>query len=353
MNISFPSRHDRRAASGRDNASISANRALIAGVVISLLLTGLTWLVNPLLPQIDFAPDTGYSHYYWKLPDPTFWTRLSAWGGYLLHQGAMWGIIYYAQKNRLRYTSGMHRLNWIALGVNAAFIVIHLLQTMIWYDGLAQDVSIFSSQASVIIMLVMILHMENQRRGLFFGRKINFLTETGRVARKYHGYIFSWAIIYTFWYHPMENTGGHLLGLLYTFMLLVQGSLFFTRAHLNRWWIVSLELMVLVHGTTVALLSSNSDMWAMFFFGFLTLFVATQMYGLGLSRNWRWGIIAGYIVSVIVVYGSRGWDTLNEIIRIPVIEYGLVFVFAAIIWLGMRLVALVRRPSRTQMAPGD
>ena len=41
------------------------------------------------------------------------------------------------------------------------------------------------------------------------------------VARKYHGYYFAWAIIYTFWYHPMEITGGHLLGFFYMFLLLL------------------------------------------------------------------------------------------------------------------------------------
>ena len=28
-------------------------------------------------------------------------------------------------------------------------------------------------------------------------------------VRKYHGYAFSWAVIFTFWYHPMENTYGN------------------------------------------------------------------------------------------------------------------------------------------------
>ncbi len=31
-------------------------------------------------------------------------------------------------------------------------------------------------------------------------------------VRRNHGYIFAWATIYTFWYHPMENTNGHLIG---------------------------------------------------------------------------------------------------------------------------------------------
>ena len=54
---------------------------------------------------------------------------------------------------------------------NAGFILLHILQTRIWYDGLAQNVSIWSSQGSVVLMLVLILLMENQRRGLFFGKK--------------------------------------------------------------------------------------------------------------------------------------------------------------------------------------
>jgi hypothetical protein len=62
-------------------------------------------------------------------------------------------------------------VNIVALLMNAFFIALHFLQTHIWYDGLAQDVSVWSSQVSVIIMLVWILLMENSRRGLFFGKK--------------------------------------------------------------------------------------------------------------------------------------------------------------------------------------
>ena len=52
--------------------------------------------------------------------------------------------------------------------------------------------------------------------------------------RKYHGYVFAWATVYTFWYHPMENTAGHLIGFFYMFLLLLQGSLFLTRIHINK-----------------------------------------------------------------------------------------------------------------------
>lgn len=339
------------------NEGLTSSKALWGGIIFSFLFTGLIWLLRGTIPQVDFLPDTGFEHYYWKLPEPTFWTRATAWSGYLLHQVAMWGLIYYAQKNKAKYTNGLHRFNIIALGVNALFIVLHMVQTIFFYDGLAQDVSILSSQGSVILMLVMILLMENQRRGLFFGKKVGFLKETARVARKYHGYIFAWAVIYTFWYHPMESSLGHLLGFIYTFFLMVQGSLMFTRAHLNKWWTFVLEFSVLVHGTLVAV--QTNTMWPMFFFGFAALFIVTQMYGLGLNKYWRWGFIAAYIAGVVIVYSERGWANVNEIVRIPVIEYGLVFVLALIIWLIMRVVGLFtgsvrsRITSRRAPASGD
>jgi len=313
----------------------NAPQTLWAGILFSLIFTAVIWAVRPLMIQVDFLPDQGPSWYFWKLPEATFWSRATAWGGYLLHQVALWGLIFYAQKQKLKYSNGLRPFNLVALGVNAFFIVLHLFQTAIWYDGLAQDVSIWSSQGSVILMLVVILLMENQRRGLFFGQKINFLRTSGQVARQYHGYIFAWAVVYTFWYHPMENTIGHLLGFLYTFFLMLQGSLIFTRTHVNKYWTVVLEVMVLIHGAIVAM--QTQTVWPMFLFGFFTLFIVTQMHGLGLSRAWKWLFVAIYALSVIIVYSSRGWANVNEVLRIPIVEYALVFVLALIIWLGMFL----------------
>ena len=89
----------------------------------------------------------------------------------------------------------------------------------------------------------------------------------------------------------METTAGHLIGLFYMFLLLLQGSLFMTRAHTNRWWTVSLELLVAVHGTLVAVMNSGpGGQWPMFLFGFLGVFVLTQMHGLGLGRSDALGV---------------------------------------------------------------
>ena len=95
-----------------------------------------------------------------------------------------------------------------------------------FYDGLAQDVHEGTAFGSVTLMLFLIMLMENRRRGLFLGHRIPQLMGAGDTVRRYHGYYFSWAIIYTFWYHPVEMTPGHLAGFAYMSLLLLQSSLF-------------------------------------------------------------------------------------------------------------------------------
>ena len=319
---------------GRERVAGSAYRALAVGTAASLAFTGLIWLLAGRLADVPHAADAGASWYYWKLIEPTAASRLTAWGFYLLHQVSFWALIAYAQRtvgrSRPRYSRSLRTVNYLALGVNGFFVVLHLVQTHLWYDGLAQDVSIWSALGSVVVMLVWVLLMENPRRGLFFGKRVGFPRRLTDAARRYHGYYFAWAIVYTFWYHPMEATGGHLIGFLYIFLLLLQGSLFLTRAHVNRWWTLALEVAVLAHGTLVAI-NQGEGMWPMFAFGFGGIFVITQMHGLGWSRPVRALVLAAYVAGVLAVYAPLGWDRLNEVLRIPLIDYAAVFALAAII----------------------
>jgi len=310
------------------------------GVLFSAVLTGLIWLLGERLTAFPKMPDQGVLWYFWKLAEPTWVTRLSAWGLYLVHQLSVFWLIRKAQRAQLTYTDGLHPVNIQALAINGVFAVLHLIQTHLFYDGLAQDVSILSSQGSVIVLLVWVLMMENPRRGLFFGKRVPLHRDIIAWAKKYHGYFFSWAVVYTFWYHPMESTQGHLIGVFYTFVLMLQGSLFFTRIHVNRWWMVAQEVLVLVHGTLVAL-QQGAGIWPMFFFGFATLFVVTQMHGLGLSRLTKALFTIAFGLGVAVVYSQRGLAQLNEVIRIPLIDYLSVFVLAGLIggglWVARRL----------------
>jgi hypothetical protein len=294
--------------------------ALWTGVGFSIIFTALIYIAGPRLADVPHLPDQGASWYYWKLPQPETISRLTSWGFYLAHQFTLWSLIWYAQTHIKKYTNGLYSVNVIALGVNALFTVLHFIQTHIWYDGLAQDVSIFSSQGAVIVMLIWIMLMENNRRGVIFGKKLPISKRIVQFARKYHGYFFAWAIIYTFWFHPMEATNGHLVGFFYTFLLMLQGSLFFTRVHVNKWWMFVQEITVLAHGTLVAIAQGN-NMWPMFFFGFAGIFVITQMHGLGL-KNWvKWAFFAAYIGGAIFIYSQRGLSKLWELTAIPLIDY--------------------------------
>ncbi|MEB3371971.1 hypothetical protein [Saccharopolyspora mangrovi] len=325
----------------------NARTVLGAGAAVCLVLTAGVWAGGWWLGDIALLPDQGASWYYWKLPEPTFWTRASAWSGYAAHQLVSWGLICYAQRRVRDCTGGLHPVNVVALAANLGFIALHELQTQVFYDGLAQDVSIFSSQGSVILLLIVVLVLENRRRGMFFGRPAPISAEVTAFFRKYHGYLFSWAAIYTFWYHPMETTSGHLIGFAYMFLLLLQGSIFFTRAHTDRWWTLTLELLVAVHGTLVAVMNSGpGGMWPMFLFGFLAVFVITQMHGLGLSKRTRWTLVAFHLGAAIAVYSTRSLLELDEIVRIPLIEYLVVAVLAMLTWLGLRGHRLIRGPEQ-------
>jgi hypothetical protein len=134
------------------------------------------------------------------------------------------------------------------------------------------------------------------------------------------------------------------------FLLLLQGSLFFTRIHANRWWTLALEVMVLVHGTLVAVMQGG-QLWPMFAFGFGGIFVITQMHGVGLSRWARGLILAAYIGGVLWVYNGE-WPRLNEITRIPVIDYLAVLALAGLISGGLAVSRRVheRRAIRTEGA---
>ena len=179
-------------------------------------------------------------------------------------------------------------------------------------------------------MLIVSLGMENQRRGLFFGRKVRFRRAFTDGLRRYHGYFFSFAVLYTFWFHPMIATWGHLIGFIHVVLVMTQGSLMFLRAHLNTRWMFLLEILVLPHAFQVALNQGN-DIWPMFFFGFAAIFLITQIHGLGLKRWARQAFYGSFQLLVLYVYlALREPYQANEIIRIPLIEYVVLFIMYGI-----------------------
>lgn len=328
---------------------------LIAIFAFALLMTTAVGVLAPALSRFesasaglitrdaDLPKAQRASHYEWKLNEPSAWTRLSAWGLYAAHQVLAWAMIAWGARRRKaaaglpRFTDRLDRAGAGFFLVNVAFSLLHLLQTHLLYDGLAQDTPVFSSQGSVIVMLVLILIMQNDRRGLFFGKRVPMPEAAVGFVKKYHGYYVAWALVYTFWFHPMTGTLGHLVGFFYMFVLLGQGLLMYTRLHLSLRWSAFLESLVLMHGATVAFAGQRSPLWMMFACGFGFMFVATQLWGLKLPKAASRAIVGAYVAAVAVLYSgalgglgplfSQKPAQIHQVLWIPLALYGLVPVF--------------------------
>lgn len=302
-------------------------------------------------------PDCTASWYFWKLPtdEITPLTRGIMWLLYSTHQIFIWALIYKAQlemspesrqkrgEKGSKYGSKMRWFNYASLGVNFFFHIMHLIQTHWTYDGISQDVSLSSSQSSVVLMISLMMLIEYRDRGIIFmwpnprsrdrfAKKLRLNQKPINYIRKYHGYYFSWAIVYTFWYHPMENTWAHTTGFFHTGMLLIQGSLIFTDMHLNKYWRLVNESYVMAHGALVAVQTANPEkpnqLWPMFFFGFGFLLCFTQIFILPFWQKispW-FRILPGafYYIFAFIIYSTvipEGLRNMFQTVAIPSIQY--------------------------------
>ncbi|MDD4353978.1 MAG: hypothetical protein PHN56_05990, partial [Candidatus Nanoarchaeia archaeon] len=288
---------------------VEGTKVLIFGIIFSFLLTGLIWVLTPYLSNFEstLLPDSGADWYFWKLPVKSEVVQIIVWSMYALHQLFVWGTFYYAMKNKIKWSDKLGKYSIIALLGNLFFVLLRIFQTHLWYDGLAQDAPIWTSQWSVILFLSFMLIIDNFRRGFIAGKKMLFSQRFTEWIRKYHGYYFYWAFVYTFWFHPTTGTLAHLYGFLYMFLLFLQGSLMYNRIHLNKYWMVFLESFVILHATLVALFQSQA-LWTMFFSGFLGMFVFTYMFGLGLSKKAKIGIFAAYLLVIFMIYAPLGLE---------------------------------------------
>jgi hypothetical protein len=183
-----------------------------------------------------------------------------------------------------------------------------------------------SALGSVAFMLMLILVLEEPRRGLAFGIRPPLRRDFVELVRRYHGYIFSWAIVYTFWYHPMEGKPGHLVGFFYMALLMLQSSLLFTHAHRDQRWTFVLEMLVLPHALTTAI-SKRNQLAPMFGFGFLGMLLIAQSYNFKLAPRVRRLAYTGYLLAASATFAQRRQlQRLPDILRIPLLEYAVVAV---------------------------
>ncbi len=324
---------------GKMEESRPLRTTFMAAILVSLAFSGLIAALGPRLTQVPHLPDQGSAWYFWKLPEATLWSRLTSWGFYALHQLSVWTLVVLAMREK-PHAKKLSRINIALFIVNAFFIILHIVQTHAWYDGLAQDVPIWSSQYSVIVMLVLMLFMLNPRRGLILGVKFPYSAAGLRFVNRWHGLYISWALVYTFWFHPAEGSVGLVAGFLYMFLLLTQLSFVNTKMHYALAWVTLLEFMVGVHGPVIAI-QNGLPMWTMFASGFLFMTAFTQQYSFKLKPWARALVFAAYAAAVGVMYWFRGYGRLYEVLFIPAALYGGAIALALI----TRLIPGGKRPA--------
>lgn len=287
-------------------------------ILTSIVLVFLIIFLDPLTSNVLLLEDKGAFWYFWKLPKRDNLTMIIVWSLFIFH----FLINIFFIKKRLKENSReFNKTNLLLLLTNFIFILLHLIQTILFYDGLAQDVPIFTSQYSVILLLVLLLVMLMPKRGLFFSFKIKLPNKALKFLYSIHGILFLFAIVYTFWFHPMVYTIGHLIGFFYIFLLMIQVSFIKTSIHLNKLWILSLEILVAFHGASVAFFVQQSSIWPMFLFGFLFIFFATQIYSLNLNKYIRTSIQILFFVISFIFYFNFNLKLIHQILWIPIIEY--------------------------------
>jgi hypothetical protein len=301
-------------------------------------------------PIIGYVPGGGFN-YPFRLQDPTVVSIVTAWVGYTIHQVGQFYILFAAKRARDRGEltwGGWNRYSSAMFKWNAVFIFLHFIQSMVFYDGLASTVPEVSAQGSVIAMLVVVYILEVPRRGLIFGtrpfEKRELWKEFCQFSKKYHGYVASFGIVYNFWYHPMEASGGHLSGFMFKFLLFWQSSLLFHRNHRNRYWSGFVESFVTIHAFLTAIFQTG-QVYLMFLNGFLFSFMMIQFWGFPVIYNYlnlpteekertkRWRIVLAsslfaYLAFAVTMYAAAGAiRNVWMIVTIPAMLYLSIFIY--------------------------
>ena len=296
---------------------------ILSGILLSACAVAIIYLTSDHLSRFDLVGKTKPFAYPWRLREPSTMARVTAWLGYCLHNLFSWVMIWLAKRRYEHFSSRMRGLNWCFLAGHILFFIAHYIQTHIWYDGLASDVPEVTALGSVALMLIVVLLLETPRRGLFWGHGKRLPKQMWITLKKYHGYLFTWALTYTFWYHPTASSPGHLIGFFYLLILLWQSALIFHEFHRNRYWIILLEIMVIPHAVIVAYYQGN-QLWPMFLFGFSMVFVITQMHTFKMIPILKISVAISFALVAFGTYSYLGrLEQLHEIMRIPLLDYSI------------------------------
>lgn len=247
-----------------------------------------------------------------------------------------------AMEESPKYSTEWRWFNWWMLYVNAIFISLKIITNFFTYNALSSHLPLWFGQGTVFNILVMVLAMQVPVRGMCLGKckrgcgcgsvtvcTGDMWTEMAMFIRKYHGFYFAFGVTNDWYYHPMEATPGHLLGIVNDLLIFWQSISIYTPAHRNKWWCIACEFCVMLHGPLIAIGRGGGA--GMFGFGFVTVFMLSGQWGLPLKNYERVGLLVICVAMCLCNYGLGwskrfgnepvAWKDLAEVPRIPSIYY--------------------------------
>lgn len=273
--------------------------------------------------------------YVWRRQHVASLDRIAVWCCYAAHQFSSWACLFIAQRlhGNKRYVSKLRAMNIWALVMNASFVSIHILHSATTFSSLSQDISFWSAQVCSILIIVIAIVIDNQSRGVFLGKRLPLADGAAYLLRRYHGYAVSYLIILSFWYHPVMATSGHAIGVAHSVLLLTHSSLFYTRLHLNPYWRLLLEGILVLHALPLAsspfalftLLPPDPSSWKGFLLGLLLVFATTQCFALPqwrlLSPKFRFLPLLCCLVLFLAVYQPSNFEGAASVLLLPALLY--------------------------------
>ena len=99
-------------------------KLILGGVLISAALTAVIGFTAASLTRFEIVGHTVPFAYPWRLVERSDMARITAWLGYILHNLIVWGLIWYAKREKPKYTNNLHWFNWALIGVNILFALL-------------------------------------------------------------------------------------------------------------------------------------------------------------------------------------------------------------------------------------
>ena len=257
---------------------------------------------------------------------------------YACHQVFHWSMTCYA-RFFLKTSRKLQSFHYWMAGVNIFFVLLHLALSH-WthgsifsaahhYNNYGVYYPTYDTEVNLLILWGLsywILLAKSGQRGIFFGLSVPFTKPIVLVANELLDFVFSWAVLYTYWRHPLKEISTLIIELIFV----AHSCLIRTTFHKNKYWTMFVEMVLLFFFFHVLGPNRPKDT----FFGSLNfcmvVFVVTQIHGLNLRLLVKIDIISvcilciGFLCEHIIALANNDihfMDTNDGMCVMPLFHY--------------------------------